>query len=187
MNINKISILFLIAKSRINSLGKCSIRCRITYEQKRYEFATGLFINPNYWNAQKQKALPPNTEHNQVNTQLSLIKQNINQAFLFLQVQEKNFDVDDIYRQYKGENIKEDKSIMEVFNLHIAKNHQYHQQVYFIIIRISRCYIFCFIIDKYVHQRFYPSKKIQLSQMGTLGRNAVCSYLRLTCSSYIQP
>lgn len=121
MNINKISILFLIAKSRINSLGKCSVRCRITYEQKRYEFATGLFINPNYWNAQKQKAFPPNTEHNQINTQLSLIKQNINQAFLFLQVQEKNFDVDDIYRQYKGENIKEDKSIMEIFNLHIAK------------------------------------------------------------------
>lgn len=121
MNINKISILFLIAKSRINSLGKCSVRCRITYEQKRYEFATGLFINPNYWNAQKQKAFPPNTEHNQINTQLSLIKQNINQAFLFLQVQEKNFDADDIYRQYKGENIKEDKSIMEIFNLHIAK------------------------------------------------------------------
>ena len=121
MNINKISILFLIAKSRIYSLGKCSVRCRITYEQKRYEFATGLFINPNYWNAQKQKAFPPNTEHNQINTQLSLIKQNINQAFLFLQVQEKNFDADDIYRQYKGENIKEDKSIMEIFNLHIAK------------------------------------------------------------------
>lgn len=121
MNINKINILFLIAKSRINSNGKCSVRCRITYEQKRYEFATGLFINPNNWNAPKQKAFPPNTEHNQINTQLSLIKQNINQAFLFLQVQEKNFDVDDIYRQYKGENIKEDKSIMEVFNLHIAK------------------------------------------------------------------
>ena len=80
----------------------------------------GLFINPDNWNAQKQKTIPPNTEHNQINTQLSLIKQNINQAFLFLQVQEKNFDVDDIYRQYKGENIKEDKSIMEIFNLHIA-------------------------------------------------------------------
>ena len=78
-------------------------------------------MNPDYWNASKQKAHPPNKENKQINTQLSLIKQDINQAFLFLQVQEKNFDVDDIYRQYKGENIKEDKSIMEIFNLHIAK------------------------------------------------------------------
>ncbi len=117
----KLSILFLLRRNSINAKGVCPIECRITLDKKRKPFATGLFINPNNWNAQKQKAFPPNTEHNQINTQLSLIKQNINQAFLFLQVQEKNFDVDDIYRQYKGENIKEDKSIMEIFNLHIAK------------------------------------------------------------------
>ncbi|MCQ4035753.1 site-specific integrase [Kaistella montana] len=121
MNINKISILFLIAKSRINSNGKCSVRCRITYEQKRQEFATGLFVAPDNWNAAKQKAFPPNTDNTQINTQLSLIKQEINQAFLFLQFQEKNFDVEDIYRQYKGENIKDEKSILEIFNLHISK------------------------------------------------------------------
>lgn len=118
---NKINILFVINRGKLNKANQCPLSCRITYERQRKPFAIGLFINPDNWNAQKQKAIPPNTEHNQINTQLSLIKQNINQAFLFLQVQEKNFDVDDIYRQYKGENIKEDKSIMEIFNLHIAK------------------------------------------------------------------
>ena len=29
-------------------------------------------------------------------------------AFLLLQIQEKDFDVDDIFKQYKGENIKQD-------------------------------------------------------------------------------
>ena len=113
----KISILFLLRRNKINAQGVCPIECRITLHKARKPFATGLFINPDNWNAQKQKAFPPNTEHNQVNTQLSLIKQNINQAFLFLQVQGRDFNVEDIYRQYKGETIKDDKSIMEIFNL----------------------------------------------------------------------
>lgn len=114
-------ILFYIRRAKKNANNLCPLTCRITYEFQRKEFSTGIFMNPDYWNASKQKAHPPNKENKQINTQLSLIKQDINQAFLFLQVQEKNFDVDDIYRQYKGENIKEDKSIMEIFNLHIAK------------------------------------------------------------------
>lgn len=117
----KISILFLLRRNKINAQGVCPIECRITLDKQRKPFATGLFINPDNWNAAKQKAFPPNTDNTQINTQLSLIKQEINQAFLFLQVQEKNFDVDDIYRQYKGENIKQDKTIMEMFSLHIAK------------------------------------------------------------------
>jgi hypothetical protein len=116
-----IKILFIIDKVKCNKLGLAPLRCRITYLGKRKPFSTGLFINPNHWNAPKQKAFPPNPDNDFINTQLSLIKQKINQAFLYLQVQEKNFDVDDIFRQFKGENIKKDKSILDVFNLHIAK------------------------------------------------------------------
>lgn len=105
----------------MNSNNLCPLTCRITLDYLRKEFSTGLFINPDNWNAQKQKAVPPTTENTQINTQLSLIKQEINQAFLFLQVQGRDFNVEDIYRQYKGETIKDDKSIMEIFNLHIAK------------------------------------------------------------------
>lgn len=105
----------------MNANNLCPLTCRITNELERKEFSTGIFISPDYWNASKQKAIPPNKINNQINTQLSLIKQDINQAFLFLQVQEKDFDVDDIYRQYKGENIKQDKSITEMFLLHITK------------------------------------------------------------------
>ena len=117
----KLSILFLLKRNKINAKGLCPIACRITLDKQRKLFATGLFINPDNWNAQKQKAIPPNIENTQINTQLSLIKQEINQAFLFLQIQGKEFNVDDIYRQYKGETIKEEKTILEIFNLHIVK------------------------------------------------------------------
>ncbi len=121
MNNNKLHILFVLDKINTNTKGIAPLRCRLTYLSKRKVFSTGLFINPNNWNNTLQKAIPPDTEHQQINTQLSLIKQEINQAFLFLQVQKEQFDVDDIYLKYKGENVKQAKTLMEVFTLHNTK------------------------------------------------------------------
>lgn len=114
----KLTILFLIRRNRTNNKGLCPIECRITLDKKRKPFSSGVFINPDNWNATKQKAFPSNTEHDQINTQLSLIKQEINQAFLLLQVQQEVFDVEDIYLKYKGEDTKTEKSLLEVYVLH---------------------------------------------------------------------
>lgn len=108
----------MISATRINRKGLVPIVCRITYLGIRKPFATGLFIKPENWNNSLQKAIPDDTEHKQINTQLSLIKQEINQAFLFLQVQKEQFDVEDIYLKFKGEDIKPSKTLIEVFNLH---------------------------------------------------------------------
>lgn len=118
---NTLKILFLLQKVRTNKKGNAPIRCRITYLGSRKIFSTGLFINPNNWNNTLQKAIPPDTEHQQINTQLSLIKQEINQAFLFLQVQKEQFDVDDVFLRYKGEDVKQAKTLMEVFELHNSR------------------------------------------------------------------
>ena len=118
MEINKLNILFVISKSRINKAGLAPLFCRITYQDDRKQFATGLFINPLHWQNTKQKAHPPNEDNKFVNAQLSLIKNEINQAFLFLQLQKPDFDVEHIYKQYKGETQKEDKTLMDAFNYH---------------------------------------------------------------------
>lgn len=114
----KLSLLFLLRRNKINSKNLAPIECRITLDKKRKPFSTGLFVNPDNWNAKKQKAFPSSTTHNQLNTQLSLIKQEINQAFLMLQVQNEVFDVEDIYLKYKGEDIKTEKTLLEVYTLH---------------------------------------------------------------------
>ncbi len=124
MNNNKLSILFLLQKVRINKQGKCPIRCRVTYNEGRHEFATGLLINPNTWYSKLQQTKPPNEENNFVNTQLSLIKNKINQAFLFLQMKGSNFDVTDLYLIYKGEKPKKEKGVLETYteyNMKIEK------------------------------------------------------------------
>lgn len=113
-----IKILFVLDKSKSNSKGLAPLKCRITYKGERKPFATGIFINPQNWDNKQQKAKPPNSENEIINTQLSLIKNKINQAFLFLQVNEEEFDVEDVFLQYKGNPPKKNKTILQLFQEH---------------------------------------------------------------------
>ncbi|KFE99892.1 integrase [Chryseobacterium formosense] len=113
-----IKILFVLDKSKSNSKGLAPLKCRITYRGERKPFATGLFINPENWNNKQQKVKPLNSENETINTQLSLIKNKINQAFLFLQVNEEEFDVEDVFLQYKGDPPKKNKTILQLFQEH---------------------------------------------------------------------
>jgi hypothetical protein len=45
MNKSITKILFLISTTRINSKGFVPLYCRITYNQQRKQFTTGLFVN----------------------------------------------------------------------------------------------------------------------------------------------
>ena len=121
MNNHKIRVLFIIALNRIKKNNKAPIYCRITYNKRRKKFSTGLFINPKYWSSSQQLAKPQNTQNNIINTQLSLISQKINEAFLMLQVLTNVFDVDDIYRKYKGEDVKTEITILGAYDLHNEK------------------------------------------------------------------
>jgi integrase/recombinase XerD len=47
-----------------------------------------------------------------VNSQISLIKQKLGQAFLILQIKQTSFDVDDIYKLYKGVDIKKEYGLL---------------------------------------------------------------------------
>lgn len=118
MKLSKLNILFIISKSRVNRQGLAPLFCRLTYKDEKKQFATGLFINPKQWQNKLQKAHPPEIDTNFINIQLSLIKNQINQAFLFLQLQKPEFDVEHLYRHYKGETQKEDKTLMDAFSYH---------------------------------------------------------------------
>ncbi|WP_417876409.1 tyrosine-type recombinase/integrase [Winogradskyella sediminis] len=114
----KLNILYLLYKAKMNSTGKCPVRCRVTYNNRRKEFSTGLFISPTNWLSKQQAIKPEEPDANLIETQLSLIKTKLSQAFLFLQVKDSEFNVDDIYKQYKGETPKKEFGVMEVYNLH---------------------------------------------------------------------
>lgn len=118
MTTHRLKILFVISKSRINKKGLVPIICRITYLGKRKPFSTGIFISPHNWESKLQKTKPPNKENDIINSQLSLIKQKVNQAFLLLQMQGKEFNVNDIHIQYKGGQPKEEKTLQDIMTYH---------------------------------------------------------------------
>jgi integrase/recombinase XerD len=117
----KLNILYVLSKSKLNKMGKCPIRCRITFNKKRHHFATGQFINPKNWNSKQQLVKPPELYRDNINTQLSLIKTKINRAFLMLQVKEESFTVEDIYSTYKGEKRTKEYNTIEFFNRYLDK------------------------------------------------------------------
>ena len=121
MNDFKLSILFVLQKVKTNKKGLCPLRCRLTYLKRRKEFSTGMFIDPDTWSNSVQKAKPPSTENTLLNNKLSLIYQQIDKAFLMLQILPNDFDVDDIYRKYKGEDSKEEITILGAYDLHNDK------------------------------------------------------------------
>lgn len=121
MNVNKLSILIQLQKAKLNKKGKCPIRCRITYKKEKREFSTGHYIEESYWDSKIQEAKPPNEEYNFINTQLSLIKTKINQAFLFLQVNNPDFDVNDLYNQYLGKSLQKDMGLIEAYDEYLRR------------------------------------------------------------------
>lgn len=121
---NKLTILFLIEKGKTNKQGKCPLKCRLTYKGERKPFAIGFFINPECWNNKIQEAVPTNEENNFLNTQLSLIKTKINQAFLFLQVNNPDFDINDLYNQYLGKSLQKNVGLIEVYDEYLKRIHK---------------------------------------------------------------
>lgn len=117
----KLNILFLLYKSKLNSKGKCAIKCRITFKKQRKEFATGCMIAPKSWNAKKQAAIDGSEDQDYISMQLAVIRQNLNQAFLFLKINEAEFNVNDIFLQYAGKPLEKDYGVVEVYNLYLQR------------------------------------------------------------------
>jgi integrase/recombinase XerD len=114
-------VLFVIAHNRIKKNNKAPIYCRVTYNKCRKQFATGVFVKLEYWDNIRQKTLPESTVNSFLNNSLSLISHQVNEAFLMLQILPNDFDVDDIYRKYKGEDSKEEITILGAYDLHNSK------------------------------------------------------------------
>jgi hypothetical protein len=74
MQINRLTILFVISKNRKRRDNTVPIFCRITYLKKRKEFSTGLYINPSSWDNKNQAVKPSEKKYEFLNSKLSLIK-----------------------------------------------------------------------------------------------------------------
>lgn len=121
MKSKKLSILFVIKPSKQNKRGLCPINFRITYEKSRKEFSTGQFVNPKHWNSKTQRVASKDDHCDFINGALSLIKQNINNTYLKLQLQKTVFNTEDISNLYFGRGRKEEETLVSYYDKYLAK------------------------------------------------------------------
>tara|TARA_R110000868_G_scaffold337619_3_gene598511 strand:- start:407 stop:1561 length:1155 start_codon:yes stop_codon:yes gene_type:complete len=108
----------------MNQRGLCPISCRITFEKKRLAFATGLFVNPEYWNAKRQIVLTGDSGCKSKNGQLSLIGQKLNNAFLSLELTSDEYGINDIFDKYAGRIVQKEDNVVNYFRRFLAKKSQ---------------------------------------------------------------
>lgn len=115
----KLSILFLIKRNKQNKKDLCPIFTRLTYQKKRKEFATGLFVKPEDWDAGNHLVLGKGVDNHFLISELMLIKQKINKSFLALQLKDIEFDVNDIYNYSYGKTTKEEVEVISYFHSYL--------------------------------------------------------------------
>ncbi|WP_335965756.1 site-specific integrase [Galbibacter sp. PAP.153] len=121
MHQEKLSILYVVSKTKTNKRGVCPIICRITFKKKRKPFNTGLFVNPDDWNSKKQLAESNGKNNAILNAELSLIKTKIEKSYLKLQLEENDFIVDDILQKYLNKKIKKEDGVVSYFKKYLDK------------------------------------------------------------------
>ncbi len=144
----KLNLLFIVSKTRIRKDGKVPLFCRLTYLDKRKQFAVGLFVNPKTWNNSLQECEPPSNDNNYINSQLNLIKNQINQVFLYLQINNSEFTVDDIYTKFKGNTPKKELGVLEVYEL-------FNIRIYKLIGRDLKKVTYRKYIESFVHLKSF--------------------------------
>jgi integrase len=115
------TVLFYLNKAKTNQKGVCPIYCRITFLKKRKQFSTGQFINPVHWNSKTQRASIKEVNSDFINGVLSIIRQNINNAYLRLQLEQDQYEVEDISNLYFGRNGKKEDTLVSYYNKYLAK------------------------------------------------------------------
>ncbi|WP_322551445.1 site-specific integrase [Flavobacterium psychraquaticum] len=117
----KLNLAFIVSKTRIRKDGKAPVFCRLTYSDKRKQFTTSLFVRPKTWNSSFQELEVIDDDSNYINAQLTLIKNQINQGFLYLQVINSAFTVDDIYNLYVGKPIVKEFKLIEIYDNYLLR------------------------------------------------------------------
>ena len=124
MNGEKITILFVINTNKTNQKGLCPLSCRITLNRVLKQFATGLFVNPSYWESKLQKVTVQDSNHKYINTQLERIQVKIYNIALVFQLQGIELKIENIFNEYKGIPLKKEEYILSCYRKYVSRIHK---------------------------------------------------------------
>lgn len=118
--IDSFHILFFLYKSKINDKGQSPVFCRITLNNVRKQFSTGIFIKEINWNVNMQRVKGNSIDVRRINENLDLLKQKVQKSYDDIAKTNDIFYVNDIYNRFSG-NDKEYKTLLQAFDYHNRK------------------------------------------------------------------
>jgi integrase len=121
MTTENLKILFVQAKSRVNSKNQSPLYCRLTLNGKRKQFSTGIYIESVDWEAKTQIILKSHKSAISYNSKLEKIRSKLNSIYTILILQENSFTIDNIYDAYLGKELKKSESTLSYYKLYLAK------------------------------------------------------------------
>lgn len=110
----RVTINFLLKRTKTRADGKCPVYVRCTMDGKRFEIATGIFSEPQNWDASRQILKGRGEEIKKVNYQLNKMVTKINDSYNQLESMEGSFDIFDLKLKLNGKKIE--RYLLEVFN-----------------------------------------------------------------------
>ena len=117
MNHSKFTVLFIIKLVKRNKKGYCPLNCRITFNSKRKEFASGLKVNPDQWNSNLQKV----ENDPLINSNLEIIRSKLQKVYISLELERDNFTVEDIAQKFLNKPEQNKTYLVAYYNSHLKK------------------------------------------------------------------
>ncbi|WP_445749415.1 site-specific integrase [Polaribacter sp.] len=116
----KISVLFYLRKSKVNSQGLMPIYQRITIDGERFDSSTGHFINEQKWSPESGKIKGNSEQARSINSRLDLLKAKVYEIEKRLFMSETKINFENFKNEYQGKKIRE-RYLIPIFVEHNRK------------------------------------------------------------------
>ena len=114
----KISVLFYLRKSKVNSQGLMPIYQRITIEGERFDISTGHFVEEMKWGTEMGKMKGNSEEARTINSRLDLLKNKVYEIEKRLFMGEIKINLENFKNEYLGKKAR-DRYLMPIFEVQI--------------------------------------------------------------------
>jgi site-specific recombinase XerD len=117
MSVPNYIIYLYLRKDRPSKDGKFPIYVRLTLNNQRLQNPTGQYIDADFWDDKQQKAVRTN-EAATINSMLTAVKGEIDQAISHLYISRAELSIDSIRQVLNGEAVQEEQTFIKVAHEH---------------------------------------------------------------------
>ncbi len=110
----RVTVNFLLKKTKSRTDGKCPVYVRCTMNSQRFELSTGVFVIPESWNDEKQQIAGRIEEAKILNTRLNKITSHVQDVYNQLESKGEPFSTLNVKSKLLG--VSDEKGVLEILD-----------------------------------------------------------------------